>query len=66
MSHMVCYLSAYDVMGDVFVHVTVTDHDINPSDPEQTNTWATTFPGTGEQYQPKWLRDVLQEVLEVL
>lgn len=66
MSHMVAQVNAYDVMGDVFVHATITDHDMSQADEERTHTWTLTFQGTGEARPGKWVRDVLQELLEQL
>jgi len=66
MSHMICQIHAYDVMGEVFVSAVVTDHDKSQGAEDRSCAWTTTYQGTGEDYQPKWLRDVLQGLLEVL
>ena len=66
MTHMVCQINAYDVMGDVFIHATVTDHDQSQASEDRTHTWSTTLQGTGEDRQPKWLRDALVGLLEAL
>lgn len=66
MAHMICQIHAYDVLGDVFVHATVTDHDAPQSDDERQLVWTCAYPGTGEDRHGKWLRDVLQELLEQL
>ena len=66
MTHMIAQIHAYDVMGDVFIHAQVTDHDQSQASEDRTCTWTVAYPGVGEQYQPKWLRDVLQGLLEVL
>lgn len=66
MTHMICQIHAYDVMGDVFVHAVVTDHDQSQASESRQVAWTVAFPGTGEDRQPKWLRDVLQGLLEAL
>ena len=66
MTHMVCQINAYDVMGDVFIHATITDHDQSQGNEDHTHTWSTTIQGTGEDRQPRWLRDALVGLLEVL
>lgn len=66
MAHMICQIHAYDVMGEVFISAVVTDHDEAQGSESRQTAWTTTFPGTGEDRQPRWLRDVLQGLLEAL
>lgn len=66
MSHMICKIHAYDVMGEVFVHAQVIDADLSQSSNEREYHHSETFTGTGEDRPDEWLRDVLIALLEGL
>lgn len=66
MSHFTATISAYDVMTDVLVFATVTDHDDVTQRERTPMTFRVLIPGTGEQEHARWLRDALLALAETL
>ena len=60
-------VSAYDVLGDVWVHATVTTRWGFADDPQaRTRTASVQVRGVGEVEDDKWLQDALIALAEVL
>lgn len=60
-------VSAYDVLGEVWVAATVTTRWGFQDDPQtRTRTVSVQVRGTGEETDERWLRDALIALAEVL
>lgn len=65
MSHRTATLSVYDMFGQIFVSVTIRDHDLTGEFAEEPEfRCSTTVRSTGEAEPHEWLAQALLGLLE--